>query len=322
MGIDNMRGGYGRCPPLLAGGLFVMCVILVFNWWSLSSQNYELLKQLQDLSEQLKISSDEQDLCIRQKQGLETRNKLTEDDLAKSRVRIELIEKENDELKKTVETKEEELRTSQKAKEEAQGNADRCNTELDSLKKLDISKDGTMASLRLDKNRVTKELETLQQQVKKLRTQLDNAQSELANMKNGKQNVSPAIRAPSAVQLRVGELPLVTPVSAVDVHSTGLKGMIYHRGVPILPQDPPDAYRPPPRFSVTQLKVSKEQSVTLPDNNIVIGGDHELEVEENNNNAKEERDEGDAQADLNAETNQVLEPEQRMEVEEEEAAPA
>ncbi|XP_049832286.1 uncharacterized protein LOC126272983 isoform X2 [Schistocerca gregaria] len=260
MGIDNMRGGYGRCPPLLAGGLFVMCVILVFNWWSLSSQNYELLKQLQDLSEQLKISSDEQDLCIRQKQGLETRNKLTEDDLAKSRVRIELIEKENDELKKTVETKEEELRTSQKAKEEAQGNADRCNTELDSLKKLDISKDGTMASLRLDKNRVTKELETLQQQVKKLRTQLDNAQSELASMKTGKQNVSPAIKAPS------------------------------------------------------------EQSVTLPDNNIVIGGDHELEIEENNNNAKEERDEGDAQAELNAETNQVLEPEQRMEVEEEEAA--
>jgi type VI protein secretion system component VasF len=55
MSLDNMRGVYGRCPPFLVAGLLVVCIILTFNWWSLSSQNYDLIKQIEELSEQLKI---------------------------------------------------------------------------------------------------------------------------------------------------------------------------------------------------------------------------------------------------------------------------
>lgn len=55
MSLDNMRGSYGRSPPFLVAGLLVVCVLLTFNWWTLSTQNYDLIKQIAELGEQLKI---------------------------------------------------------------------------------------------------------------------------------------------------------------------------------------------------------------------------------------------------------------------------
>lgn len=50
-----MRVGGGRCPPLLVGGLLVACLMLICNWWTLSSENIELVRQIDELNEQLKI---------------------------------------------------------------------------------------------------------------------------------------------------------------------------------------------------------------------------------------------------------------------------
>jgi len=55
MGIDSMRVGGGRCPPLLVGGLLLACLMLICSWWTLSSENLELIRQIDDLNEQLKI---------------------------------------------------------------------------------------------------------------------------------------------------------------------------------------------------------------------------------------------------------------------------
>lgn len=55
MGIDSMRVGGGRCPPLLVGGLLAACLMLICNWWTLSSENIELVRQIDELNEQLKI---------------------------------------------------------------------------------------------------------------------------------------------------------------------------------------------------------------------------------------------------------------------------
>ena len=55
MSIDSMRVGGGRCPPLLVGGLFVVCLMLIINWYTISSENLELLRQIDELNEQLKI---------------------------------------------------------------------------------------------------------------------------------------------------------------------------------------------------------------------------------------------------------------------------
>lgn len=54
MGFDTMRMNSGRCPPFLVAGLLVACVLLTCNWWTLSSQNYDILKELEEMGEQLK----------------------------------------------------------------------------------------------------------------------------------------------------------------------------------------------------------------------------------------------------------------------------
>lgn len=54
MGIDGMRVGGGRCPFLIVGGLLLVCIMLLCNWWALTSENAELLRQIDELSEQLK----------------------------------------------------------------------------------------------------------------------------------------------------------------------------------------------------------------------------------------------------------------------------
>lgn len=55
MGLEFVRGNNARCPPFLVGGLMVMCLFLLCSWWSLSSQNFELLRQIDNLAEQLKV---------------------------------------------------------------------------------------------------------------------------------------------------------------------------------------------------------------------------------------------------------------------------
>lgn len=54
MGFD-MRGNNGRCPPFLLGGCILLCIVLTCNWWSISSQNYDLIKQIDILEEQMRI---------------------------------------------------------------------------------------------------------------------------------------------------------------------------------------------------------------------------------------------------------------------------
>ncbi|MPC78425.1 hypothetical protein E2C01_072911 [Portunus trituberculatus] len=46
-----------------------------------------------------------------------------------------------------------------------------------------------------------------------------------------------------------GQLGYV-PRAAVRTLDKGLQGITFHRGLPILPRDPPGAPRPKPRFSV------------------------------------------------------------------------
>lgn len=55
MSIDSMRMGGGRCPPLLVAGLIIACIMMLCNWWTLSSTNLELLRQIDELNEQIKI---------------------------------------------------------------------------------------------------------------------------------------------------------------------------------------------------------------------------------------------------------------------------
>jgi hypothetical protein len=52
-------------------------------------------------------------------------------------------------------------------------------------------------------------------------------------------------------------------VSHVEVSNPGLRGSRYH-GVSILPRDPPNAFRPKPRFSVTMLNAKQGIHLNTP----------------------------------------------------------
>lgn len=165
MGIDGMRVGGGRCPPLLVGGLLLACLMLICNWWTLSSENLELVRQIDDLNEQLKISAEERDQCVTLHGNLEQRYKHSEDKLATLHVRLEQqidLKKKNDELEDSVTI---------------------CKSELDSLNKLDATKTATLETLRLEKDTINTQLDVKRDENKKLQEEVDRLKGELDQLK-------------------------------------------------------------------------------------------------------------------------------------------
>ncbi|XP_011342895.1 Golgi membrane protein 1 isoform X2 [Ooceraea biroi] len=165
MGIDGMRVGGGRCPPLLVGGLLLACLMLICNWWTLSSENLELVRQIDDLNEQLKISAEERDQCVTLRGNLEQRYKHTEDELASLHVRLEQqidLKKKNEELEDSVTV---------------------CKSELDSLNKLDATRTATLETLRLEKDTINTQLDVKRDENKKLQEEVDKLKEDIERVK-------------------------------------------------------------------------------------------------------------------------------------------
>ncbi|XP_043253552.1 Golgi membrane protein 1-like isoform X2 [Colletes gigas] len=165
MGIDSMRVGGGRCPPLLVGGLLVACLMLICNWWTLSTENIELVRQIDELNEQLKISAEERDQCVTLRGNLQQRYKNAEDELASLHVRLDQqtdLKKKNEELEDSVTM---------------------CKSELDSLNKLDATKTATLKTLRLEKDTFNTQLDVKQDENKKLQDEIDQLKDELDKLK-------------------------------------------------------------------------------------------------------------------------------------------
>ncbi|XP_066591450.1 myosin heavy chain, clone 203-like isoform X2 [Prorops nasuta] len=232
MGIDSMRVGGGRCSPLLVGGLLVSCLMLICNWWTLSSENIELLRQLDDLNEQLKISAEERDQCVTLRENLEQRYKHAEDEVASLHVLLEQqaeLNKKNDELEESITM---------------------CKSELDSLNKLDATKTATLETLRFEKVTINTQLIAKQAENKKLLEELNETKDELENLKLERTDKkSTYIKQTAKIKSQLDSI-LETAVK-VSVH--GQQGLKFHRA-PILPTDPPNTVRQLPRFSVTMLK--------------------------------------------------------------------
>ncbi|XP_018362865.1 PREDICTED: uncharacterized protein LOC108761042 isoform X1 [Trachymyrmex cornetzi] len=245
MGIDSMRVGGGRCPPLLVGGLLLACLMLVCSWWTLSSENLELIRQIDDLNEQLKISAEERDQCVTLRGNLEQRFKHTEDELASLHVRLEQqmdFKKKNEELEDSVTM---------------------CKSELDSLNKLDATKTATLETLRLEKDTINTQLDVKRDENKKLQEEVDRLKGEIDQLKLGcnsppEKKETPNLESPTTVVINKSQLHPV-PESAVRVSVAGQRGLKFH-GFPILPSNPPGAVRQIPRFSVTMLKKVETES--------------------------------------------------------------
>ncbi|XP_018057636.1 PREDICTED: uncharacterized protein LOC108693272 isoform X1 [Atta colombica] len=245
MGIDSMRVGGGRCPPLLVGGLLLACLMLVCSWWTLSSENLELIRQIDDLNEQLKISAEERDQCVTLRGNLEQRFKHTEDELASLHVRLEQqmdFKKKNEELEDSVTM---------------------CKSELDSLNKLDATKTATLETLRLEKDTINTQLDVKRDENKKLQEEIDRLKGEIDQFKLAcnsppEKKATPNLELSTTVVINKSQLHPV-PESAVRVSVAGQRGLKYY-GIPILPSNPPGAVRQTPRFSVTMLKKVETES--------------------------------------------------------------
>ncbi|XP_076761315.1 uncharacterized protein LOC143429480 isoform X1 [Xylocopa sonorina] len=238
MGIDSMRVGGGRCPPLLVGGLLVACLMLICNWWTLSSENIELVRQIDELNEQLKNSAEERDQCVTLRGNVEQKYKHAEDEIRLFRVSLDQqaeIKKKNDELIYNLNT---------------------CKGELDSLNKLDATKTVTLETLRLEKDKFNTELDAkrnenkkLQEEVEQLKDDLDKAKLTCNQTPQKKVDILPQPTTSVNNKIQLGPVP----ISAVKISLAGDRGLKYH-GIPILPKDPPGAMRLSPRYSVTMLK--------------------------------------------------------------------
>lgn len=139
--------------------------MLVCSWWTLSSENLELIRQIDDLNEQLKISAEERDQCVTLRGNLEQRFKHTEDELATLHVRLEQqidFKKKNEEL--------EDANTV-------------CKSELDSLNKLDATKTATLETLRLEKDTINTQLDVKRDENKKLNEEVDRLKGEIDRLK-------------------------------------------------------------------------------------------------------------------------------------------
>ncbi|XP_014471554.1 PREDICTED: uncharacterized protein LOC106742791 isoform X1 [Dinoponera quadriceps] len=243
MGIDGMRVGGGRCPPLLVVALLLVCLMLFCNWWALSSENVELVRQIDELNEQLKISAEERDQCVTLRGNLEQRYKHAEDELASLHVRLEQqmdFKKRNEELEDSVTV---------------------CKSELDSLNKLDATKTATLETLRLEKDTINTQLDVKRDENKKLQEEIEKLKGEIGQLKLScnsppDKKETPVLRPTTTVVINKSQLHPV-PESAVRVSVAGQRGLKYH-GIPILPTDPPGAVRQTPRFSVTMLKVETD----------------------------------------------------------------
>ncbi|XP_076375950.1 uncharacterized protein LOC143259043 isoform X2 [Megalopta genalis] len=165
MGIDSMRVGGGRCPPLLVGGLLVACLMLICNWWTLSSENIELVRQIDELNEQLKISAEERDQCVTLRGNLEKSFKTAEKEMESLHVRLE----QQTDLKKTNDKLEESLHS--------------CKTDLDNLRKVDDTKSETLETLKVEKDNYNIQLEEKREENKKLQEEVDQLKEELDKIK-------------------------------------------------------------------------------------------------------------------------------------------
>lgn len=183
-----MRSGHARCPTYLVAGLLVMSFLLICNWWSLSSQNYELLKEMDDMGTQLSLCFDNKLTCSSklnaveiQARDIETKYRTLESNHAEE---LSSLKSEVSELDKSLKNSKRDLGY--------------CQTELDSLKKVDLSKQATLESMRVEKESLAMQLTKAKEEAVNLNVLLKQANA--ANVvKLQEAPVAPPKDAPSII---------------------------------------------------------------------------------------------------------------------------
>ncbi|KAK3875003.1 hypothetical protein Pcinc_015567 [Petrolisthes cinctipes] len=257
-----IRRGGGRTPPFILVGLIVFVLILGFNYWTISSQNGDLQRDLEKLQAEVKISAVKQDQSEKKNMALQET--------------VHEMENISGKLKKKLQEEEDHLKTKDQDNQKKAYEISSLKTQIVRLQEQveSLNQQVEEREVEIAKKKETNEHLVSQRddavdaiaekdsQINTLRRQLEQAEEKLAAQKREELAASPPklvpgpFNLPNVEQKEVyqgpGQLGYVNG-RAVRTRDTGMRGIIFHRDTPILPQDPPGARRAKPRFSVADL---------------------------------------------------------------------
>jgi len=260
-----MRGGARMiCSPYLTGSLALMLVLVTFNYWSVSTNNFDLVKEVKMMQTQLKTGSG----TIQEK----------ERDMGEMKEELKAVRQSLEKCKgekATLESVKESLKIcnteKQTCEREKVGELEQARKEGKKVKDNLLNKSQKLTEEKEVLERRTKELE---EEVEGAKRSLKDLEGEVASLRAEqlKPKVRPAIRltgggggggdVQESAGLGRGQLPDVDP-KAVSVVQKETRGMTFHLDssgrhyLPILPRGNPKAPRPPPLHSVMNLRDPK-----------------------------------------------------------------
>jgi len=208
------------CSPYLTGSLGVMLVLVSFNYWSISTQNYDLLTRIQQMQKQLATGTDNIKDLEKKEQSLVGHLQSKDSEVAECR-------SERNEYKKQI--------TYQRtAKEKAE---ERLHEEKELKKSVQDDKD----SLQTDVNRLTEEKDALQIQIDVLQDdivkgknrtamlgkELEEIRAQYNQNRNLEELREEGIKVANKLGIAQGQLPDVDP-AAVTIQRAKNQGIGLH----------------------------------------------------------------------------------------------
>ncbi|XP_069158017.1 protein GOLM2 isoform X30 [Procambarus clarkii] len=271
-----IRRGSGRTPPFILVGLVLIVLILGFNYWTLTSQNADLQQEVEKLQAEVKISAMKQEQSENKNAALQ--ETVHEMDSISAKLKKKLQE-EGDILKtkdQDNQKKEYEITSLKNKIVKLQEHIDTITQQLeDHETELSKAKE-TNVHLATERDDAVEAIAEKDALINTLKRQLEQAEEEVAAVRREKLSMAQPNIVPGAMNLPniekkapyfgPGQLGYVSR-GAVHTRDMGLHGITFHRELPILPRDPPNAHRSKPRFSVADL--AKEPSASQNAGNIV-----------------------------------------------------
>ncbi|XP_069157892.1 protein GOLM2 isoform X7 [Procambarus clarkii] len=262
-----IRRGSGRTPPFILVGLVLIVLILGFNYWTLTSQNADLQQEVEKLQAEVKISAMKQEQSENKNAALQ--ETVHEMDSISAKLKKKLQE-EGDILKtkdQDNQKKEYEITSLKNKIVKLQEHIDTITQQLeDHETELSKAKE-TNVHLATERDDAVEAIAEKDALINTLKRQLEQAEEEVAAVRREKLSMAQPNIVPGAMNLPniekkapyfgPGQLGYVSR-GAVHTRDMGLHGITFHRELPILPRDPPNAHRSKPRFSVADL--AKEPS--------------------------------------------------------------
>jgi len=186
-----MRGGPRlMCSPYLTGSLGVMLVLVSFNYWSVSTQNHDLLLRIQQMQKQLEIGSENVIELERNKNDLMSSLKSKDGDLSKCREQSKSFKQQseserlsNRELTNKLNAEIEEKKSIIRGKESVDAEKDSLTMTINKLNEEKETLQVSIDNLNDDKTNKDKRIEELGKKLEEIRSQVNVEKNDLEDQK-------------------------------------------------------------------------------------------------------------------------------------------